>query len=108
MATLNPATGLCADRLTALLRSMTSDNLSVDDQSELDDQLEALVPALVELRDAGHLELNMRVIADSAKLEGFMCLAEDDRLSLLSRQKCRAIRDRMIVQGVRALLSHTE
>lgn len=104
----NPAEGLSADDLTTLLRSVCNVGLTAEEQEEMDDQLEALVPALVELRDAGHITLNMRVIADSAKLEGFMRLAEDDRLSSLSQQRCRAIRDRILTQSIKALLWHLQ
>lgn len=102
----NPADGLTEDGLGELLRTMCKDGLSSDEETELEDQIEALVPALVELRDAGHLRLNMAVIAKHGTLDGFMCLAEDPRLSDLSRRRCKAIRDRILVQGVKALLGH--
>jgi hypothetical protein len=64
------------------------------------------VPALIELRDAGHIKLNMRVIIDNSDLDGLMALADDGRLSALSRMRCKAIRDRILVQGVKLLLGH--
>lgn len=105
-ASFNPAEGMSEEELASFLRTISQDGLSTADQAEIEDQIEALAPALVELRDAGHIKLNMAVIVEHGKLEGFMALAEDDRLTDLSRRRCRAIRDRLVVQGVKALLGH--
>lgn len=104
--TLNPFAGATEEELSHLLRAMCSEGLDAADLAELEDQIGAVVPAVVELRDAGHLVLTARAIADAGKLEGIMELAEDTRLSDLSRNRCRALRDRYIVQGVKALLGH--
>lgn len=65
------------------------------------------MPAAIELRDQAHLNLNAKVLADLAKLDGFMSLAVDERLTDLSRKRCAAIRDRMIVQDVKTMLGRT-
>lgn len=105
-ASFNPAEVLNDEALADLLRTMCKAGLAPAEQAEVEDQIEALVPALVELRDAGHLKLNMAVIAEHGKLDGFMRLADDQRLSDLSRRRCKAIRDRIVAQGVKALLGH--
>lgn len=102
----NPFSSATRDELSRLLHSMCAEGLDVATLAELEDQIEAVVPAVVELRDAGHLVLTARSIADASKLEGMMQLAEDPRLSDFSRNRCRALRDRYIAQGVKALLGH--
>lgn len=102
--TLNPFASASADEIEALLRAMCAHGLAPADDAELEDQIEALVPAAVELRDTAQMDLNAKVLRDLGTLEGFMSLAADDRLSSLSRQRCAAIRDRMLVHGVRAML----
>ena len=92
--------------LSALLRVMCVDGLKPADAAELEDQIEAVVPAAIELRDKGYLVLNPKTFIDLAGLEGLMSLASDQRLSELSRLRCRAMRDRMIVLGVKSLLGH--
>jgi hypothetical protein len=102
--TLNPLAEAPADMITSLLRQLCAIADTGDQQqSEIDDQLEALVPALVELRDAGHLRLNMAAAVSYASLEGFMQLADDARLSPLSRARCEAIRNRFLANSIRAL-----
>lgn len=103
---LNPFDEITENGLEALLRSMCSEGLSSAELAELEDQIEAVVPALIELRDGGHLKLNVREVAEAAKLEGMMQLADDERLSELSRNRCRALRDRYLAQGVKALFGH--
>lgn len=103
---INPANVLQEDALGDLLRKICKEGLSAAEQSEVEDQIEALVPALVELREAGHLKLNMAVIAQYGTLDGFIHLADDQRLSDLSRRRCKAIRDRMLAHGVKAILGH--
>jgi len=102
----NPFAMASEGDMELLLREMCSQALSAQQASELDDQIEALVPAVIELRDAGHVQLSASALATFSTLDGFSQLAADDRLSTLARQRCEAIRVRMVVQGVRALLGH--
>lgn len=102
----NPFSSASADEISQVCLTMAGAGLSAAELAELEDQIEATVPALVELRDAGHIELNTREIAVAATVEGMMRLAEDSRLTELSRNRCRAMRDRMVVQGVKQLLGH--
>lgn len=88
------------------LRSTCAEGLSADDCREVEDQIEALVPALVQLRDGGHIELNARTLVNFGSLDGFSQLAGDKRLTDLNRQRCEAIRVRLVVQGVKVLLGH--
>lgn len=101
---LNPFALASSDEMEALLRAMCSHGLSAKEAAEMGDQIEALVPAVVELRDSGHIQLNARTLASFASLDGFSQLANDARLSTLTRRRCEAIRVRMIVHGVKALL----
>ena len=103
-SSLNPIATASERDVSTLIRSLACEGLSQEELSELDDQLEATIPALIELRDAGHVTLNMRVVAESATLEGWMRLADDSRLSPLSRNRAAAIRDRYLSQGVKRLL----
>src|SRR5450830_936815 len=103
---LNPAAEMSAPELETFLRTACSYGLSLPEQVEIEDQIEALAPAIVELRDAGHIKLNMSVIASYGKLDGFIQLADDVRLTDLSRNRCRAIRDRLVVLGVKQILGH--
>ena len=105
--TYNPFAQASELEIESLLRSLCADGLSASDAAELDDQIEALVPAAVELRDGGHLELNARALSELGQLKGFMSLSEDKRLSDLTRLRCAAIRDRMIVRGIDAILGLT-
>lgn len=102
----NPFALASADEMEALLRGMCSQGPADKDAVELDDQIEALVPAVVELRDGGHVELSVASLVSFATLDGFSRLANDARLSDLARQRCEAIRVRIVVQGVKALLGH--
>lgn len=104
--TFNPVADLRQDDLMALLRAVCADRTTQDEQTELDDQLEALVPAMIELRDKHGVNLNMRVLANMGTMEGFASLAHDARLSPLARQRCKAIHTRLTVQGVKAFLGH--
>lgn len=104
--TFNPLETADCESIASLLRQLCSEGLSAEDQTELDDQIEAVVPALVELRDGGHLNLNFATVAEYATLDGFMRLAGDDRLTSLSRSHCIAIRNRMVALGVKAFLGH--
>jgi len=103
----NPFAEASADEVETLLRAMCAPGLSASDAAELDDQIEALVSAAIELRDLGFLNLNAKSLSDLSRLDGFMSLASDDRLTSLSRKRCVAIRDRMIIRGVQTLLGHT-
>lgn len=103
---INPFAAASADEMELLLRAMCSEGLLAREAAELDDQIEALAPAVVELRDAGPVQLSASALASFATLDGFSQLAADARLSDLARQRCEAIRVRMVVQGVKALLGH--
>lgn len=105
---LNPFAMASECEMEELLLAMCKEGLSTADQADMHDQIEALVPAVVELRDAGYLQPNARVVSDLGTLNGFMTLAADSRLSDLTRCRCAAIRDRMIVHGVKAMLGHTD
>ncbi len=104
--TLNPFAVASSDELASILRAMCNQGLRANEAVELDDQIEALVPAVIELRDAGYVNLDARTIASFATPDGFSQLAADSRLSDLARRRCEAIRVRMVVQGVKALLGH--
>jgi len=106
MPSMNPFAAAPADEIEAILRAMCTHGVAPAEAADLDDQIEALAPAAVELRDLGHIELNAKTLIDLGTLKGFTSLAADDRLSRLSRQRCAAIRDRMLVHGVRAVLGH--
>ncbi|PNE59715.1 hypothetical protein A8H39_00780 [Paraburkholderia fungorum] len=104
--TMNPWANAPAAYLEPLLRRMC--DLTNDDpesKAEIDDQIEALVPALVELRDGGYLQLHMAAAASYGTLDGFMRLAGDDRLTPLSRARCQAICNRMLARSLRALFN---
>lgn len=102
----NPFGMASAAELDLLLRAMCFPGLPPKQAAELDDQIEALVPAVIELRDAGHIQLSASGLRAFATLDGFSQLAADARLSVLARQRCEAIRVRMVVQGVKTLLGH--
>ena len=103
----NPLDAIDADLMGALLLQLCEIGTTTDeDRAELVDQIEAIVPALIELREGGHLALNFGVVRSYATLDGFARLATDNRLTALSRMQCKAIRDRMSVRGVKALLGH--
>jgi len=102
----NPFEAADADWIEGFLRMTCVEGVRPADRRELEDQIEALVPALVELRDAGHIELNAMTLARFGTLDGFIQLAGDERLSELSRRRCEAMRVRLVVQGVKALLGH--
>ena len=103
---LNPFAIGTVRPLSDLLRNLCSLGLDDQETAELDDEIEALVPALVELRDRGHLKLNMAVVVDHATFAGFSRLAQDERLSALSRARCVAMRNRKLVIAVKAHLGH--
>lgn len=104
--TQNPFATAPVNWIGKFLRETCSDGLRPALRAEMEDQINALVPALVELRDAGHVQLNARALAAFASVEGFSLLACDTRLSEASRRRCDAVRVKMVVQGVRALLGH--
>ena len=106
-ASFNPLEAIDADSMGALLLQLCEIGLNAEeDRAELIDQIEAIVPALIELRDGGYISLNFGVVTTYATLDGFTRLAADDRLTSLTRMQCRAIRNRMIAGGVKALLGH--
>lgn len=104
---INPFAMASEGEMEELLRAMCQEGLSTADQADMHNQIEALVPAVIELRDAGYLQPNARVVSNLGTLNGFMTLAADSRLSDLTRRRCAAICDRMIVRGVKAMLGHT-
>ncbi|MBC9969110.1 hypothetical protein [Ralstonia insidiosa] len=100
----NPLDQASAEEIDGFLRQVcATQGETREEQTEIADQLEALVPALVELRDAGHIPLNMAVVASYGTLDGFMRLAGDERLTPLSRARCAAIRNRLLAQSLKAL-----
>lgn len=101
----NPLEAIDVDSMGTLLLQLCEVGVRTEeDRAELVDQIEAIVPALIELRDGGHVCLNFGVVTSYATLDGFARLAADNRLTPLSRMQCRAIRNRMIACGVKALL----
>lgn len=104
--TLNPFATAPADWLEGFLLRICAEGLSPSEVTELQDQLEALVPAALELRDGGHMQLNAAALISLGSLDGFTQLANDARLSDLSRQRCAAIRTRLVVRSVRSLLGN--
>ncbi|MCC7684791.1 hypothetical protein [Janthinobacterium sp. FW305-128] len=103
----NPAAGLSEYELTELLRVLCTQSDSAIDREEIEDQIEAMVPAVIELRDRFGVELNMKVLGEFGTLAGFGQLADDVRLSSRARQRCKAIHTRLVVMGVKAILGHT-
>ncbi|MTJ93574.1 MAG: hypothetical protein F8N36_12020 [Desulfovibrio sp.] len=106
--TFNPLDGLTADQVIALINQLIVDQapLSHEDLCEREDRLDAIIPALVELRDEHHQPLTFLTIAEAESLDWFFEAAEDDRLSPETRQNRIALRDRYVVQGVRKLLGY--
>jgi hypothetical protein len=77
------------------------------DNAGIRDQIEALVPAVIELRDRFGLELNMLTLSNYGTVAGFGELARDVRLSDLTRARCKAIYARLLVQGIKLLFGPT-
>lgn len=102
----NPFSDADSAWIEGFLRSTCTEGMSAADKSAFEDQIEALVPALVELRDGGHIGMNAKTIADFGTLDGFAQLSCDTRLTELRRQRCESIRVRLVVQGVKAFLGH--
>lgn len=103
----NPVAACSEYELTDLLRALCAQADSAADRAEIEDQIEAMVPAVIELRDHFGVELNMKVLIELGTLSGFGQLADDVRLSDLARQRCKAIHTRLVVMGVKAILGHT-
>lgn len=101
---LNPFAAASARWIEDFLRETFAEGLRPTQRSEVEDQIVALVPAVIELRDAGHIQLNAVALASFTSLEGFSRLAKDSRLSDAVRSRCEAVRARMIVRGAKALL----
>lgn len=98
--TFNPFSEATASWIECYLRLTCAEVSTAIEQRELDDQIAALVPALVELRDGGHITLNAKILVDFASLKGFSYLASDERLTAQSRQRCETICKNLIVQRV--------
>lgn len=91
---LNPfATGGQAE-IASLLLHICGEDRTENERSDLKDAIDALVPALIELRDGGHLDLNAAKIIEYGRLDGFEKLAGDGRVTASARAKCAAICDR--------------
>lgn len=105
-ADLNPFSGASASWIENFLRETFSEGLRPPARNEIEDQIVALVPAVIELRDAGHIQLNAVALASFTSLEGFSRLAKDPRLSEAVRSRCEAIRARMIARGAKSMLGH--
>lgn len=101
---INPFYSANADDIELMLRSLCSEGMSPSEISELNDQIEALVCAAVDLRDKGFINLDALTLSKMAELDGFCSLANDERLSPINRARCSAIRDRMIAVGVKSVL----
>lgn len=104
--TLNPVADATAEDLSTMMLELCRPGVSQDELCELQDKIDAVVPALVELRDAGHIELTLRTIVENATIAGLKALAENTRLSAVHRMHAKAMHDRLIVHGVKALLGH--
>lgn len=102
----NPFAAAPMSWIEDFLRQTCADGLRPAQRSEMEDQINALVPAIVELRDGGHIQLNARALASFTSEEGISGLARDTRLTEATRRRCEAIRERMIVKGMKALLGH--
>lgn len=102
----NPLAGASCQEVQSLLQQVVIHDVSQEEAAELEDQIEALAHAVVELRDAGHLELNIGAVASLATLDGFASLAADSRLSSLARARCAAIHNRMTASLVRGVHLH--
>ncbi|MCL6485253.1 MAG: hypothetical protein I4O49_14005 [Janthinobacterium lividum] len=101
---LNPLADASEAAVKEFLRQVCSIGAdSQEERNEIDEQLEALVPALIELRDAGHIKLNMAVAARYGTLDGFMRLAADERLTPPSRYRCSAIQNRLLAKSLKSL-----
>lgn len=101
---INPFCSANADDIELMLRSLCSEGVSPSEISELNDQIEALVCAAVDLRDKGFITLNALTLSEMGQFDGFCSLANDERLSPINRARCSAIRDRMIAVGVEFVL----
>lgn len=102
----NPLAGASCEEVESLLRQFVIHDVSNEEAAELEDQVEALAHAVVDLRDAGHLELNLGAVASLATMDGFGSLAADSRLSGLARARCAAIHNRMTASLVRGVHRH--
>lgn len=100
---INVLDGLDADTISALMRETVAEHLNAAEQADIDDTLEAVVPALVELRDQHGQELTLYTVVNSATGPGFARLANDERLSRLNRLNCAAMARRHTVYLQRAL-----
>lgn len=99
---LNPFATADEAWIESFLRLACLNGATHAERSEWEDQIEALVPALVELRNGKHLVLTAQSFVEWGDAAGFQRLAHDIRLSPLNRQRCRAIWNRLLVQGLRA------
>lgn len=107
-AVLNPVAACSEGELTDLLRTQCIQADSATNRVEIEDQIAAMVPAVIELRDSFGLGMNIKVLSEFGTLAGFSQLADDVRLSDLARQRCKAIHTRLVVMGVKAILGHTK
>jgi hypothetical protein len=96
----NPFAIGTAEELATLLLFGCDDELSQPERDQLAGEVHAIVPALVELRDAGLLQLNARLIVEYATLEGLTRLSADARLSQGLRARCSAVREQLLVDAV--------
>lgn len=102
-ATLNVLDGQPAATIDAWMRQALTENMNEEELAELEDTLEALIPALVELRDHHGCALNLRTVTEHACVAGFARLAMDERLSTLNRLNCQAMARRHAVFLKRAV-----
>lgn len=95
--TFNVLDGQPAATIDAWMRQTLTEHMNEDELAELDDTLEALIPALVELRDQHGCPLDIKTVADHANMTGFARLAMDEQLSSLNRLNCQAMARRHAV-----------
>jgi len=98
-SSFNPFSIGTAEELTHLLLFGCDDELCQPERDQLAAEVHAIIPALVELRDAGLLKLSARQIAEYATLEGLTRLSADSRLSHGLRARCSAARKQLLVDA---------
>jgi hypothetical protein len=94
--TFNPFALCSAQEMSALLMAICGTGLSEREEDFMRGQVEALAPALVCLRDAGKLDLNVLLVAEYASLGGFERLSVDASLPDDVRSRCAQMRQRWL------------
>lgn len=91
----NPLSGMGADDLGRFLRALTIFDVNDNQRRLMERQIDALAPALVELSKASGVELNVSMTAFYAQPDGFAMLANDERLSQVTRDRCTRVCEEM-------------